>query len=387
MPCETAGARVLHVALSLDVGGTERLVIEIARRLEPRFTAVCCLDAPGAWAAELTGRGIPVVALHRKQGFRPSLGSQLAAVADRFGATVLHCHHYSPFVYGRLAALRSSNLQVVFTEHGRLSDAPPSAKRRLANQVMGRLPGAFYAVSEDLRRHMLAEGFPAHRVRVIYNGIEPGAAPTPADRLDARRRLAIVDDAFVVGACGRLDRVKDLATLLNAFAVVRSRVPHAMLVIVGGGAERMPLEQQVVSLGLQGAVRFTGHRDDVRRLLPAFDVFVNSSISEGVSLTILEGMASSLPVVATRVGGTPEVVEDGVTGLLVPARSPDALAQAIGELANDPARTVAMGAAGRTRVEGTFNIDRMVDQYAGVYDALACGSRAEQRRAASAGGH
>ena len=386
MPCNAAGARVLHVALSLDVGGTERLVIEIARRLEPRFTAVCCLDAPGAWATELTERGIPVVALHRKQGFRPSLGAQLAAVAARFGATVLHCHHYSPFVYGRLAALRSSHLQVVFTEHGRLSDAPPSAKRRLANRVMGRLPGAFYAVSEDLRRHMLAEGFPAHRVSVIYNGIEPGAAPTPADRQNARRRLAIFDAAFVVGACGRLERVKDLGTLLNAFALVRARVPNAMLVIVGGGAERLPLEQQAMSLGLQGAVRFTGHREDVRRLLPAFDVFVNSSISEGVSLTILEGMASSLPVVATRVGGTPEVVDEGVTGLLVPARSPEALAEAIARLADDPPRAVAMGAAGRTRVEATFSITRMVDQYAGVYDALSCGARAAQPRT-SAGGH
>lgn len=384
---DAATARVLHVALSLDVGGTERLVIEMARRLEPRFTAVCCLDTPGAWATELTDRGIPVVALHRKRGFRPSLGSQLAAVAERFGATVLHCHHYSPFVYGRLAALRSSNLQVVFTEHGRLSDAPPSAKRMLANQVLGRLPGAFYAVSEDLRTHMVAEGFPSHRVHVIYNGIEPGAAPTHADRDAARRRLMIMDSAYVVGAAGRLERVKDLSTLLRAFAILRSRVPHAMLVLVGGGAERMPLEQQVVSLGLQGAVRFTGHRDDVRGLLAGFDVFVNSSISEGVSLTILEGMASRLPVVATRVGGTPEVVDDGATGLLVPARSPEALANAVDQLAADPVRAAAMGAAGRTRVEARFSIDRMVDQYARVYDALARGDRVEPSRTAVPGVH
>jgi glycosyltransferase involved in cell wall biosynthesis len=220
---------------------------------------------------------------------------------------------------------------------------------------------------------MVAEGFPPHRVGVIYNGIEPGAAPTSADRHAARRRLMLLDDAFVIGAAGRLERVKDLSTLLEAFARVRVHVPHAVLVLVGGGAERLRLEQQVLSLGLQGSVRCTGHRDDVRSLLAAFDVFANSSISEGVSLTILEGMAARLPVVATRVGGTPEVIDEGTTGLLVPARSPNELANAIVPLAADPARAAAMGAAGRTRVEERFSLDRMVGQYAGVYAALAEG--------------
>jgi hypothetical protein len=112
-------ARVLHVALSLDVGGTERLIIEMVKRLAPQSVAVCCLDGPGAWASELTEIGVPVVALHRRPGFRPRLALQLAAVAKRFSANVLHCHHYSPLIYGQLAALRSPELRVVFTEHGR----------------------------------------------------------------------------------------------------------------------------------------------------------------------------------------------------------------------------------------------------------------------------
>lgn len=378
-----AGARVLHVALSLDVGGTERLIIEMVKRRAPRCAAVCCLDAPGAWASELTELGIPVVALHRKPGFRPSLALRLAAVATRFRANVLHCHHYSPFVYGQLAALRSPELHVVFTEHGRLSDALPSAKRRLANHVMGRLPGAFYAVSENLRQHLLAEGLRPDRVGIIYNGIEPGALPGPAEREEARRSLGMVEEAFVIGAAGRLERVKDLGTLLEAFAGVRARIPRARLVIVGGGAERLRLEQQVAAMGLQRAVQFTGHRDDVRGLLPGFDVFVNSSISEGVSLTILEGMASYLPVVATRVGGTPEVVEDGVSGLLVPARAPGQLAHAIVELVTQPARAAAMGIAGRKRVDAAFSIDRMVDRYDDVYDSLTSGSGVKQPRVVS----
>jgi glycosyltransferase involved in cell wall biosynthesis len=215
---------------------------------------------------------------------------------------------------------------------------------------------------------------------VIYNGIEPGASPDRADRHAARRRLGIMDEALVIGAAGRLERVKDLDTLLDAFAIVRARVPDARLVIAGGGTERLRLEQHVSELGLQRAVCFTGHCDDVRALLPAFDVFVNSSISEGVSLTILEAMASRLPVVATRVGGTPEVVEDGVTGVLVPARAPEQLAQAILQLAPQQPRASAMGEAGRKRVEAAFSIDRMIGRYAVVYDSLTSRSRAAAPR-------
>jgi len=369
MPRE-AGARVVHVALSLGVGGTERLIIDLVRRLSPRCVAVCCLDEPGAWASELTEAGIPVVALHRKPGFRPSLALQIAGVAARFNAGIIHCHHYSPFVYGQLATLRSRGLRVVFTEHGRLSDAPPSAKRRLANRFIARLPGAFYAVSEDVRRHVMAEGFQAGRVGVIYNGIEPGVMPGPAERDESRRAMSMTDEAFVIGAVGRLDRVKDLGTLIDAFVIVRQRMPLARLVIVGGGLERLRLEQRVAQSGVQRAVTFTGHRDDVRKLLPGFDVFVNSSISEGVSLTILEAMASGVPVVATRVGGTPEVIEDDVNGVLVSPRNPWELAAAIVEIASDRDRAAAIAAAGRTRVETAFTSDGMIARYAHVYDSL-----------------
>src|SRR5262245_6119559 len=152
----------MHVVLSLSPGGTERLVIEIVRRLIPRSigSLVCCLDDAGEWATELYQVGVPVVALNRAPGFRPGVARSIAKLARVHQVDVLHCHHYSPFVYGQMATLLQPRLRVVFTEHGRLSDAPPSRKRQIVNPVLGRLPHAIYAVSADLRQHMIAEGFP-----------------------------------------------------------------------------------------------------------------------------------------------------------------------------------------------------------------------------------
>ena len=143
---------VVQLVLSLMPGGTERLAIDIVTRLSDRFRmVVCCLDEPGDWASEVTSRGVPVVALNRRPGFHPSLGAQVARLAADHGAEIIHCHHYSPFVYGRIASIVNRRLRLVFTEHGRLSDAPPTMKRRIANAVVGRLPAAMFAVSANLK--------------------------------------------------------------------------------------------------------------------------------------------------------------------------------------------------------------------------------------------
>jgi glycosyltransferase involved in cell wall biosynthesis len=364
--------RVLQVVLSLDTGGTERLVIQICTKLQHRFgMAVCCLDSPGALARELTGRGIEVAALHRDTGFRPSLGQRIAEAAQRHRATIIHCHQYSPFVYGLIARLYRPALKLVFTEHGRHSDAPPSLKRRLVNPLLGRLPGSLHSVSGALRDSMVAEGFPSRRIDVIHNGVDPGPRPTPVDRRNARHLLQVADDAFVIGTVARLDPVKDLDALIEAFVQVRSHDPRSVLVIVGDGPQRRRLERAADDLGVASAVRFLGDRRDVRRLLPGFDLFANSSISEGVSLTILEAMAAELPLVATAVGGTPEVVRHGVTGVLVPARQPGALADAMIALSASPERRHALGVVARLSVEERFAIDGMVERYASVYERLA----------------
>lgn len=358
---------MLQVVLQLDPGGTERLVIEMVRRLHTQVSmAVCCLDAAGAWADRVTALGVPVHVLGRQPGFQPRLSFALAAIARRMRADVLHCHHYSPFVYGRLATLIAGGARAIYTEHGRLSDAPPSPKRRMANALLMAGAQQLFSVSHDLRAHLLKEGVPS-RMQVIWNGIDPGEPPTGAARAAARAALGVTDAACVVGTVARLDPVKDLGTLVTAVAQAGRVNPSVRLVVVGDGPERAALERTAHAHGATGRVQFLGHRDDARAILAGVDVFANSSTSEGISLTLLEAMAAELPIVATSVGGTPEVVVDGETGRLAPARDAAGLAAALLDVAGDPARARAWGRAGRQRLLQYFTIDEMVRRYAAVY--------------------
>lgn len=362
----SAPLRVLQVVLRLDPGGTERLVIDLAKRLHAEIpTAVCCLDDAGAWATELTDRGITVTALHRRPGFHPGLGRRVLGAVKHHRATVIHAHHYSPYVYSCLARLGRPATRVVFTEHGRLSDAAPSAKRRFGNRLFRKFSSDVFAVSEDVKQHLVGEGFAPDAVGVIYNGIDVGPLPSPAARSDARRRLGVSDEVFVIGTIARLDPVKDLGTLIEAAALLALNV-DAMVVVVGDGAERGTLEALAGRLDIAPRIRFLGHRDDAREWLAGCDVYVNCSISEGVSLTILEAMAAGLPVIATRVGGTPEVVDESC-GRLVPARDAKALASALSDLAREDARRHTLGTAARGRVEARFTLERMVGAYRDVY--------------------
>jgi glycosyltransferase involved in cell wall biosynthesis len=359
--------RVLQVVLSLNPGGTERLVVEIARRLHPDIPmAICCLDEPGAWAEQLQARGIEVAALRRQPGFQPGLGGRIASLVKRFDSTVLHAHHYSPFVYAALSRLWVPRARIVFTEHGRLSDAPPSKRRKAANLLLARLSSATFTVSRELRDHVVAEGFRPQSVGVIYNGIDPGPVVDTMARTAVRAELHVDDQTLVVGTIARLDPVKDLGTLVQAAArVARSR--PVLVLVVGDGPERPALERMASAVGLP--TRFLGHRDDARKWLAGCDIYANSSISEGVSLTILEAMAAGLAVVATRVGGTPEVLDE-TCGRLVAARSAEGLATTLEALAQAPESRRNLGRAARERVERQFSLERMVTAYRVVYERL-----------------
>lgn len=363
--------RVLQVVLRLDPGGTERLVVEIVRRLHPRVPmAVCCLDAAGAWADRVTALGVPLHVVGRPPGFSPGVARRIAAVARDTGASVLHCHHYSPYVYGRLAALMTPGVGAVYTEHGRLSDRPPSFKRSLINRVLMAGARDLYAVSHDLRGHLLREGVP-RRMQVIWNGIDPEAAPDASARAAGRAALDALPGDWIVGSVARLDPVKALPTLVEAVAIAGRTNSRLRLVVVGEGPERASVEAAIQQHDAADRVRLLGHRDDVRTWLPGLDAFANASTSEGISLTLLEAMAAELPIVATAVGGTPEVVADGETGRLVPSRDAAALAAALVEMAAEPSRAQAWGRAGRQRLLAHFTIDEMVRRYEAVYREIA----------------
>ena len=209
---------------------------------------------------------------------------------------------------------------------------------------------------------------------MLYNGVDvdafAAAGAASGSRLDARRELGVGPDELVLLQVARLDYLKDHATAVRTLARVAARAPQARLVLVGDGPERPGVEAQVRELNLGDKVRFLGLRKDVARLLPGADLFLLTSVSEGIPLTVIEAMAAGLPVVATDVGGMSEVVADGSTGLLAPARDDAALAERILRLAGDPELRRRMGAAGRARAKDRFDERRMADDYGRIYREL-----------------
>lgn len=373
-------AKVAHVVLSLNVGGLERVVLRLLDRMaRDRFApVVCALQEPGALAEELARLGVPLVVLSRKPGLDPGLPLRLSAWLRREGIGLVHTHNPGPHLYGALAAAlaRAAALpggggpRVIHTKHGR--NYPKQKRKVLVNRLAAALTDRVVAVSDDARAVALeVEHVDPAKVVTILNGVDTDVF-RPGDAVAARARLGVPATGYHVGCVARLSPEKDHATLLDAFARLRAARPDAHLTLIGDGPRRPALEAQAARLGLGGAVTFTGTRGDVAELLPAFDVFALASLTEGISLTLIEAAAAGLPIVATRVGGNPEIVVDGETGMLVPPGAPETLAGALEAVAvrNDRAE---MGLRGRARVMERFGIDRMARAYEDLYDEVLGG--------------
>jgi glycosyltransferase involved in cell wall biosynthesis len=229
------------------------------------------------------------------------------------------------------------------------------------------------AVSEDARRELVRHNrIRPDKVQVILNAIDLAGYRALAPRSQERRgELGIPVGVPVCGIVGRLSPEKDHRTLLIALDILRKSGSPAHLVIVGGGG----LKSLAGGLGLDERVHFLGFRSDVAELLPLFDLFVLSSTEEGISLTLIEAMAAGLPIVATRVGGNPEVVVDGETGVLVEPGQPGALAEAVGSLLSDAESRMRMGGRGREVAQERFDIERLIDQYQAIYAEISRDTR------------
>jgi sugar transferase (PEP-CTERM/EpsH1 system associated) len=353
--------RVAHVTLGLDVGGQERLLVEMARQRDAvRFDwTVVSLGARGVLAAALDVLGVPIVALEEPTGFRVGLWRRLARLfrAERFD--IVHTHDDRPLIYGMPAAWWAGVPWRVHTHHhGRLPGT--SWRQRALIRQASRCARHFVCVSDDSARFMREQGVTPERLRTIHNGIDLAEFAFTGPR----------DDGPIV-TVARLSPIKDVANLLRAAVSVRAAHPSARFEIAGDGPCRGELEQLARDLKLTENVVFRGEVRDIPALLARARLFVLPSQSEGISLTLLEAMARGLPVVATLVGGTPEVVAPGATGLLVPPRDAAALAEAINALFADPERGRRLGQAGRARVENSFDIRTMTRQYETLYVGAA----------------
>ena len=362
------GLTIGHVVLSLDVGGLERVVANLARAQHDRGerVVVYCLDRAGVLSEPLPQAGVPVHTVRRRApGFDAGAVLRLARMLRADGVGVVHCHNHGALVYGALAARLAPGTRVVYTVHG----AKTSQRRATGRFLKLGLVHEVVFVSAHARGMAREAGLVRDdHVHTVVNGVDVAAfAGTPGGGRRVRSELGIDADAPVCGIVARLTRAKDHRTLLDAMSRLRATHPRLHCLVVGDGELRDELVAASSALGLNGVVHFVGARGNVRDYFGAMDVFVLSSITEGLAMTLLEAMAAGKPIVATRVGGNPEAIEDGVTGLLVPPADPSALAAGIAALADDTGRSVAMGAAGLERARQKFSLDRMVNAYAAIY--------------------
>jgi len=291
---------------------------------------------------------------------------------------IVHTHGSKAGLVGRPAALLAGVPAVVMTVHNSIFHHHlPGWKVSLfaaSERFLAGYTARIIAVSEALRRELIdREGVSPERVVTVYNGIAPDAFCIGPDREYLERVTGIPAGRKVVGTVARLAPQKGLKYLLKAASRLSARGEGLSYVIVGDGPLRGELEKEVLDLNLSGRVFFTGQRLDVHRLMPCFDVFVLPSVSEGLPLTILEAMAAGRPVISTRVGGIPEVIEDGVNGLLVNPGDASGLARAIEYITGDEEISRRMGGQARERVVKHFNSRKMAGDTDSIYNRLASG--------------
>lgn len=379
---------IAHVLYRLDTGGMERVLVTVINHTRSKYRhAVICLDRFSAFRDKIVDPDVPCLALHKKSGKDWSCYFRLWKALRKLKPDLVHTYNFGALDVAPVARIAGAR-RIVHGERGRDAGDPrgESRKYRQLRRWMAPFIDRYLAVSRDLHDWLIEKvGIDPSRVVWIPNGIEVDRfAVAPAEKL-VRPLL----DSFappgtiLIGTVGRLDPVKDQAGLLSAFNLLRESLPgvreRLRLVIVGEGPQRATLEAQIADLGLAAQVCLLGNRDDVPALLPEFDIFVLSSIAEGMPGVVLEAMAAGLPVVATEVGGVGEVVSPEITGLLVPAGNPAALAGALANYVTHEDLRARHGGAGRKLVEARFRVNGMVSAYAALYDELL-GQRAPAGR-------
>jgi sugar transferase (PEP-CTERM/EpsH1 system associated) len=364
---------VFHLIQGLEFGGLENVTLNLLGNLNKELykTSICCFDTLGDLSNRISG-DIKVHFLKRKQGIDYFYPFKLAKLLKKKGVQILHLHNSTAFFYGVIAGKLAGIPAIVYTEHAR--DIFPNLKVRIADKLLSYFTDKIIVVADYLKKNLIEyEKFDGEKIFVIYNGINPAEFNIKTDHIKKRRELDIDVNVPVIGIVARLDPIKNHACLINAMKHVINKFPEAVLLIIGGGPVHSELESLVKDLKLEKNVRFLGTRADVPELMSVIDVFVLCSRSEGLSVTLLEAMAAGKPVVATRVGGTPELIEHDINGLLVESDDEEGLSKALIELLTDKSKSLKLGEAAGRKINDSFTLAHMVKKYEKIYsECLKC---------------
>ena len=370
---------VLHLIYRLAMGGLENGLVNMINHMPAsryRHVIVCLTDYTD-FRSRITRSDVEVVAIHKKSGIDWSSYRKLWKVIKQFNPTIFHTRNLPTMEYAIVATLAGVPYRV-HGEHGRDIHDQYGASRKfqLFRKFLVLWIQQFMAVSRDLATWLeQVIGVKRPAIHQVYNGVDVERfRPRQGARASCLPSEFSSEDLTLIGTVGRLQHVKDQATLVRAFCHLRQitadRTHHVRLVLIGDGPMRDEIQQIIEDEEMNSLVWMAGERQDIPGLMRSLDLFVLPSEAEGISNTILEAMASGLPIVATDVGGNSELINDGKTGFLVPPKSPQAMAEAIANYVLDHELMRAHGEAGRAIAESHFSMDAMVDGYLTVYDGL-----------------
>ncbi|MBN1377778.1 MAG: TIGR03088 family PEP-CTERM/XrtA system glycosyltransferase [Gammaproteobacteria bacterium] len=370
---------VVHIIYRLDTGGMENGLINLINGMPEEFCdhTIVCLTEYSDFRNRITRQNVQVYALHKKPGHDFGIYFRLWSLLRKLGPEIVHTRNLAALEMNIIALLAGVKRRV-HGEHGRdIYDLDGSNwKYRLVRRFCRFFVSRYITVSKDLYQWLVHDlKIPEKKVTQIYNGVDNDRFK-PVEKHLCRKALPAgfnAPECFIVGTVGRLQAVKNQQYLINAFALMIDQNPEIKttlrLILVGDGNTRQQLEDLVNAEGIQPYVWFAGDQSDVPVLLSAMDLFILPSLAEGISNTILEAMASGLPVVATNVGGNPELVEDNVTGRLVAVNSVDELASVLLSYFKDESLRIRQGENARSSIKNRFSMKKMLSSYQQVYQS------------------
>lgn len=364
--------RILHVVHSLDIGGLERVVVDLALgfRHKGHYVGVCCLSSKGALSKELVRSDVPVFSLEKRPGIDLRIPMQLSKKMRQHQFDVVHTHNEAGLIYGTTAAIFARIPRIIYTEHGKGLGYHDRKLFRIVERYLIKKTNKVVAVSEDLRAKMINwHRLERNRFFVIPNGIDVDEFKEKNFRKKKRDEVGLKDDDFVIGIVASLLPIKNHCFFLTVFKKLLMEFPKLKLVLIGDGPLRGYLEDRVLKMEVSKKVIILGARLDVPALLSALDMYVLPSLSEGISISILEAMAAGIPIVASDVGGNSQIIKDAHSGFLVPVGNEEAWIKTLRELLNHPRLRKTISHIAQQTVENRFSLACAINQYESIYTA------------------
>ncbi len=369
---------ILYIIWSLDVGGAERIVVSLAKYInkDKYNPIVCCLNYKGKLAEELEGMSIKVIALDKKPNIDLSIIPKLIRVIKEHRIHIVHTHLWTADFWGRIAAKFAGVPVIISTAHN--VDCWKPKMFLFMDRFLAKFSDKIIAVSNSVKEFYVSQVISDNKIEVIYNGIDVKQGLSPQGTVPVlqcpsakiREEFGIRQGETVLAIIGRLVPQKGHIYFLEMMQILRNKYPNIRGLIIGEGQLKEKLISKAKELHLEKNVIFTGLRKDIPDLLNVIDIMVSSSTYEGLPMILLEAMAAGKPIVATRVGGNPEIIDEGKTGFLVPAKDPQALADRVSSLLDDSECARRIGESAQEKVQSLYSIEKMLHDTENIYDEL-----------------